>query len=142
MAELFVGRPLFPGKNSIDQLAKIVKVLGSPQPDELRAMGQNTRKTAVGGDSTKMTPKRSLQEYLESLADVHRTLPKEAVELLTEMLRYDPSKRISAAQALYHSFFTQLGSVSKRSGASNGLGAAPQPSSSLLNGNKTSLQPS
>ncbi len=34
MAELYLGRPLFPGTNSQDQLMKIVSVLGTPTPAE------------------------------------------------------------------------------------------------------------
>jgi hypothetical protein len=32
MAELYMQVPLFPGANEIDQLHKIVKILGTPDP--------------------------------------------------------------------------------------------------------------
>lgn len=34
MAELYLGRPLFPGNSEQDQLTRIVTILGTPQPSE------------------------------------------------------------------------------------------------------------
>ena len=34
MAELYLLAPLFPGSNDLDQLAKIIKVLGTPENSE------------------------------------------------------------------------------------------------------------
>ncbi len=40
MAELFIMAPLFPGKNAVDQLKQLCKILGTPEdldwPDALR----------------------------------------------------------------------------------------------------------
>ena len=41
MAELFLGMPLFPGESGVDQLVEIIKVLGTPTRDEIRAMNPN-----------------------------------------------------------------------------------------------------
>jgi len=105
LAELFTGRPLFPGKNSVDQLARIVKVLGPPTPADLLAMGQPARKvTQASSTKVPLTPvqaRRLLEDNLSALG-----IPTTAIELLCEMLRYDPSKRISAQEALRHPFFS------------------------------------
>jgi len=37
-AELMLGQPLFPGESSVDQLVEIIKVLGTPTKEELKAM--------------------------------------------------------------------------------------------------------
>ena len=34
LAELYLGRPIFPGQNAQDQLLKIVSVLGTPSREE------------------------------------------------------------------------------------------------------------
>ena len=38
VAELLVGQPLFPGESGVDQLVEIIKVLGTPNPDQIEAM--------------------------------------------------------------------------------------------------------
>ena len=38
--EMFLQRPLFAGKNAHDQLARIMRVLGSPSPDMLMEMSE------------------------------------------------------------------------------------------------------
>ncbi|ORX55637.1 glycogen synthase kinase 3 [Hesseltinella vesiculosa] len=38
MAEMYLGTPLFPGKTSLDQLVQIIKILGSPTPNDLLQM--------------------------------------------------------------------------------------------------------
>lgn len=106
MAELFTGKPLFPGKNSVDQLARIVKVLGPPSPADLLAMGQPARKTTVASSKTPLTAvqaRRLLEENLQAIG-----VPVSAVDLLAEMLRFDPGQRITATQALHHPFFASI----------------------------------
>jgi glycogen synthase kinase 3 beta len=41
MAELFLGQPLFPGESGVDQLVEIIKVLGTPTKEQIRAMNPN-----------------------------------------------------------------------------------------------------
>ncbi len=105
MAELFTGKPLFPGKNSVDQLARIVKVLGPPTPDDLIAMGQPARKATIGSKAP-LTPAQSRRLLEDNLSQLG--IPISAVDLLAELLKYDPSKRITATQALKHPFFMTI----------------------------------
>jgi cyclin-dependent kinase len=42
------------------------------------------------------------------LASLVKRLPKDGIDLLEKMLRYDPQKRISAAEALEHPFFNDM----------------------------------
>ena len=37
-AEMFIGKPIFDGLNTMDQLVKIVKVLGTPTKGDLAGM--------------------------------------------------------------------------------------------------------
>ena len=45
LAEMFCNKPLFPGKNYLDQISKIQEVLGSPTEDET-AFIKNTKAKA------------------------------------------------------------------------------------------------
>lgn len=103
LAELFIGKPLFPGKNSVDQLAKIVKILGPPTPEDLLAMGQTARKNTVSISKAPLTPAQSRRLLEENLLQMG--IPVSAVDLLAELLKYNPAKRLTAAAALNHPFF-------------------------------------
>ncbi|WFC99340.1 hypothetical protein MYAM1_002084 [Malassezia yamatoensis] len=98
LAELLSGQPLFPGKDYIDQLALIRGVLGSPSEQVLQQVGSQKAK-----------------EHMESLAPcsgvsfstILPNAPEPALDLLAGMLHWDPSKRISAADALAHPWLSR-----------------------------------
>jgi len=90
-AQLLLRAPLFPGSSELDQLSRIVSVLGNP--------------TAWPGIDT-------LPNYL-TFSEINPTpfstlfpaASKHALDLLQSMLTYNPHDRISAANALSHPFF-------------------------------------
>jgi len=41
IAELMLGQPIFPGESGVDQLVEIIKVLGTPQREQILAMNPN-----------------------------------------------------------------------------------------------------
>lgn len=43
IAELLLGEPIFPGESSVDQLVKIVKILGTPSNDQIQSMNPNQK---------------------------------------------------------------------------------------------------
>ncbi|RLN71152.1 hypothetical protein BBJ28_00000219 [Nothophytophthora sp. Chile5] len=98
MVELLLCTPLFPGTSEADQFYRICKVLGTPTKDmwpEGVAMALH------------------MQLRLPKCASVpwNRVLspgtPPAAIQLVQDLLQYDPSRRITAAQALQHRFFDQ-----------------------------------
>ena len=41
LAELLLGQPIFPGDSGVDQLVEIIKVLGTPNRDQIKEMNPN-----------------------------------------------------------------------------------------------------
>lgn len=41
LAELIIGRPVFPGESGVDQLVEIIKVLGTPTKEQIQQMNSN-----------------------------------------------------------------------------------------------------
>lgn len=97
MAELITTRPLFPGTNEVDQLFKIMSLLGAP-----------TEKSWTGGihlaKKIRYTFPAIAGTGLAQVLPSHT--PASATDLLRQMLTYDPKLRPTAEQCLLHPFFT------------------------------------
>ena len=94
-------KPLFYGESEIGQIFKIFKCLGTPVEDiwqgssELPEMKMTFPKWKVNGN-----------ENLVKLC-TNFTQHPDAIDLLTQMMQLEPSKRISVKGALAHPFFSE-----------------------------------
>ena len=102
MAELILLFPIFPGKNSQDQVRSIFKVLGTPSMDLLSYLTSETSTGIPGwiGEFPFYEP--------VAWAKLFPSLPPAGLNLIARMLDYRPAMRISAKDALEHSFFDSL----------------------------------
>lgn len=101
-AEMFTGEALFRGQNEHTQLEVIFKKLGPP-------------------NSRTFPNYNTLSEWKDEYANIRKKsptveestagLPKEGMDLLLKLLRYDPKRRYSARRSLKHPF---LADASKR----------------------------
>lgn len=96
MAELMLGQPLFPGESGIDQLVEIIKVLGTPTRDQIRTMNPNYMEHKFP------------QIKPHPFNKVFRKADSNAIELISCLLEYTPTERLSAIDAMVHSFFDEL----------------------------------
>jgi len=96
MAELMLGQPLFPGESGIDQLVEIIKVLGTPTRDQIRTMNPNYMEHKF----PQIKPHPFNKVFRK--ADAH------AIELISRLLEYTPTERLSAIDAMVHPFFDEL----------------------------------
>ncbi|KAG5441308.1 Glycogen synthase kinase-3 beta [Clonorchis sinensis] len=97
IGELLLGRPLFPGGSGVDQLVEIIKVLGTPTPEQILEMNPQYSEFKfpnIGG-----CPWEKLIR--------HRTNDS-AFSVLRKLLVYSPQVRSSAADILADSFFADL----------------------------------
>ena len=90
MAELYTFRPLFPGNSEIDEIFKICSVLGTPDKKEWPEGYKLAN--AMNFKFPQFTP--------TPLSNLIPNASKEAIHLMTDMLRWNPSKRPSAQQSL------------------------------------------
>ena len=108
IAEIFNLEPLFAGQTEIDQLFLICRVLGSPAN---KSAAPNDGKYYGGGywqDGVNLASKMGF-EFSEGKREPVGGLIKganvEAIELISQILTYDPRKRPSAAESLESSWF-------------------------------------
>ncbi|EDQ89558.1 uncharacterized protein MONBRDRAFT_8104 [Monosiga brevicollis MX1] len=97
LAELLLGQPLFPGESGVDQLVEIIKVLGTPTKDQIRAMNPEYQ--------TFRFPQIRAQQWSD-LLPAHA--PESLASLCTLLLAYQPSDRLSMWDAMAHPFFEDL----------------------------------
>eukprot|EP01016_Furgasonia_blochmanni_P052638 TRINITY_DN8418_c0_g1_i2.p1 TRINITY_DN8418_c0_g1~~TRINITY_DN8418_c0_g1_i2.p1 ORF type:complete len:417 (+),score=113.51 TRINITY_DN8418_c0_g1_i2:378-1628(+) len=104
--ELVLKEPLFRGQNETDQVDTIFRNLGTPTDQqwpgwrELRFARSVQWKKYVGNKLGEKFPRQNAQ------GDV--VLSETGLNLLKEMLAYDPAKRITAADALKHAWFKEF----------------------------------
>jgi len=110
-AEMVNGRPLFPGISENDQLMKIFKLLGTPTTKSWPGMSELPEyKEQVTG---KKAAWPRYQVGGQRLAKTVRRLSKAGLDLLSQMLQFDPNKRISAEAAMLHPYFKDLKGAKK-----------------------------
>lgn len=97
MAEMYTGRPLFPGTTNEDQLQKIFRLMGTPSERSWPGISQ--------------FPEYKTNFPVYATQDLRNILPQVdpvGLQLLSAMLQLRPELRISAQQALQHPWFADL----------------------------------
>lgn len=97
MAEMYTGRPLFPGTTNDDQIVRIFRIMGTPSERTWPGLTQFPEY------------KSNFQVY--ATQDLRQILPQidsTGIDLLQRMLQLRPELRISAHEALNHPWFHDL----------------------------------
>ena len=96
-AELMIRKPFLPADSDLKQLSLIFEALGTPSEDEWPRMA-----TLPGYIRFETRP----QPSRPALRALFRNCSDDALDLLLRLMAFDPGKRISAAEALRHPYFS------------------------------------
>lgn len=97
LAEFLGGKPIFKGKDYVDQLNQILRILGTPPDETLRRIGS-----------------KNVQDYIHQLgfipkvpfSSLYPNVNPHSLDLLEKMLAFDPQKRITVDEALEHPYLS------------------------------------
>lgn len=99
MAELFAGRPAFPGTSEVNQLYLLLEALGPPSHEywadgvrQMKALGLHMPRTSAAQSLAALCPRASAP----------------ALHLLSELLHLNPARRATAASALASDWFAGM----------------------------------
>lgn len=95
LGELIVGKAIFPGKSTINQIELILDLLGKPKPEDLDDIGGVNDWNII--NSINARQKYTFSTYFKGAS-------KHAIDFLKKCLEFNPKKRISVEDALKHPF--------------------------------------
>ncbi|XP_020202937.1 cell division control protein 2 homolog D isoform X2 [Cajanus cajan] len=95
-AELVTKQALFPGDSELQQLLHIFRLLGTPKEE----MWPGVSKLMNWHEYPQWNP--------QNLSTAAPNFGELGLDLLSQMLKYEPSKRISAKKAMEHPYFDDL----------------------------------
>jgi len=98
-AELILRKALFPGKDHMHQLSLIFSVLGKPDDADIAQISNTMARDHM--DRLPEYPPVSFARLLPDASD-------EAIDLLHGMLAANPAARLTAEEALEHTFLSEL----------------------------------
>ncbi|XP_051148993.1 mitogen-activated protein kinase 9-like [Andrographis paniculata] len=101
-AEMLIGKPMFPGKNVVNQLDLITDLLGSPSDEAISRIPNEKARRYLS-----CMRKKPAVSLLQKFPDID---PR-ALCLLRRLIAFDPKDRPSAAEALADPYFDGVANV-------------------------------
>ncbi len=97
LAEMYLHKPLFGAGNDLEQIEMVCRYCGTPSEETLPGVS-----SFPDFGKVKLQPyPRCLKEHL-----IERRIDPQAADLIDQLLVLDPKKRLTATEALQHSYFT------------------------------------
>jgi len=100
--ELMMGKPMFPGTSTMNQIDRIIEVTGLPTDEDIESIHSPFART--------MLDSLAVQQHRRSrtMKDMFPKASAEVLDLIQACLQFNPSKRITAEQALKHPYVSQF----------------------------------
>lgn len=99
LGELLLGKPIFPGTSTLNQLDRILELIGRPSSEDIESIQSGLAGTML--EALPQNKNRGWHEFFPTASD-------EGLDLLKKLLVFNPNKRLTAEQALKHSYVSEF----------------------------------
>jgi len=100
LGELIGAKPMFPGTSTMNQIDRILAILGRPTKEDLDSIQSD-----FAGQMLENIPEHNVENGLD---EMYTNADPEAMDLLKKLLAFNPDKRLTVEQALEHPFVGQF----------------------------------
>ncbi|NXC29245.1 MK15 kinase, partial [Campylorhamphus procurvoides] len=100
LGEMLLGKPLFPGTSTMNQIEQILRVIPAPSPDDILALQSEYKASVINHMSSGQ--RVTFEEIFPS------STPLPALDLLKKLLVFNPDKRLTAEEALQHPYVNRF----------------------------------
>ncbi|XP_014890942.1 mitogen-activated protein kinase 15 isoform X1 [Poecilia latipinna] len=105
LGEMLLGKALFPGTSTINQVEKIMSAIPHPSPEDILAIKSEYGSSVI--QRMLLKPQVPLEDLLQP------SVPPDALDLLKGLLVFNPDKRLTAEQALHHPYVSRFHNPAK-----------------------------
>jgi len=102
VGEMILGKPLFPGTSTLNQIERVLEITGRPSREDLDAIKAQQANSII--ESIHLRKPRPLKE-------IFPTASKEALDFLRLCLQFNPNKRMNIERALSHPYVSQFHNI-------------------------------
>jgi mitogen-activated protein kinase 15 len=97
-----LGKPMFPGVSTLNQIERVLKVTGMPSKEDIDSMNSpHCTKIFATIPPTKKV----------SLDSIFPTAPEDAIDLMKKLLKFNPTDRLTVEEALEHPYVSQFHNI-------------------------------
>ncbi|XP_055749636.1 mitogen-activated protein kinase 15-like isoform X2 [Salvelinus fontinalis] len=108
LGEMLLGKPLFPGTSTINQIEKIMSAIPHPSPEDVLSIRSEYGASVI--QRMLLRPQVPLEDLLQP------SVPPDALDLVCRLLVFNPDKRLTAEQALQHVYVSRFHNPDKEPG--------------------------
>jgi len=101
LAELIVGKAIFQGTSTLNQIEKVLELIGKPKPEDIDSVESPHAATILS--SINVTKKKSFQSFFANASEL-------ALDFLRKLLVFNPNNRLTVEEALKHKYLEQFSS--------------------------------
>jgi mitogen-activated protein kinase 15 len=95
LGEIYLGKAIFPGNSTLNQVERILELLGKPTREEVESMESAMAQECI--NQIACVKKRSFTSFFPSIDD-------QALDLLKKILVFNPHNRLTVEEALRHPY--------------------------------------
>ena len=106
--EMLGGKPVFAGSSTLNQLEKIVEVLGMPSKESKEKVDSVFINSMVESLTNSSAPVKTFEEQKEAWKKIYETASDDAIDLLTRLMQFNPAERMTAKEGLTHPYCSQF----------------------------------